>query len=128
MSIRDIVRSKAANGEFRTKIVEIDGERILVKQPSVRGRNDLMELATKENGKIDMAKFLIWGLINNCYIPDDAKGKDGKKDPDAGQKIWEDTDFDSLMAQPAGGWIDELGTVAAELLNVDEDLGNEESN
>ena len=128
MSIRDIVRSKAANGEFRTKIVEIDGERILVKQPSVRGRNDLMELATKENGKIDMAKFLILGLISNCYIPDDAKDELGNRDPDAGLKIWEDTDFDSLVEQPAGGLIDELGTVAAELLNVDETEGNEESN
>ena len=126
MSIRDNLRSKATNGKFRTKIVEVEGERVLVKQPSVRGRRDLMNKATKENGQVDLAEFLIWGLINNCYVPEDAKGADGKKDPDAGKRIWEDTDYDSLMEQPAGGTLDELGSVAAELLNVEE--GNGKSN
>ena len=128
MSILDNIRSKAANGVFRTKIVEVDGERILVKQPSVRGRSDLMDKATKENGKIDMAEFLIWGLINNCYVPEDAVDDKGKRDASAGKKIWEDTDYASLMALPAGGMLDELGTVAAELLNVDGEEGpNEDS-
>ena len=52
MGIRDNLRSKAASGKFRTKIVEVDGERVLVKQPSVRGRRDLMNKATKENGQV----------------------------------------------------------------------------
>lgn len=128
MGIRDNLRSKAASGKFRTKIVEVDGERVLVKQPSVRGRRDLMNKATKENGQVDLAEFLIWGLINNCYVPEDAVDDKGKKAADAGMQIWEAADYDSLMEAPAGGLLDELGSVAAELLNVEGEEGpNEKS-
>lgn len=108
MSKRDVLRSKTVGGakKFRSKIVTVDGEDIEVRQLSVRDRLDVYNRSTK-NGVLDPLQFQIWSIIATCYVPDTR------------EKLFDDADYDSLMEQPTGGFVDQLSEAAIDMLNAE---------
>jgi hypothetical protein len=106
MSKRDALRSKTvgAKKNFRTQIVTVDGEPVEVRQLSVRDRLDVYNRSTK-NGQLDPLQFQIWSVIATCYVPE------------TNEKLFEDADYDSLMDQPTGGFVDTLSEAAVNMLN-----------
>lgn len=113
VNLRDKLRAKTVgkSPKFRKEIVTYDGDEFEIRQPSQETRKELFEKAKTPDGKVDNFTALVWGVINQTYIP-------GTE-----EKVFEETDFDSLMARPAGGFIDSFGAVALSLLNVEDDMG-----
>lgn len=113
MSKRDTLRSAVLGKKptFRSEIVEYEGEKFEIRQPTNKARRDLFKKATDESGKIDMMDFVMWAVIYNTYEP----GTD--------TTVFEESDYDVLANLPAGGVVDKLGEVASKLLNVEDDTG-----
>ena len=123
MSVRDELR-KATLGtkvEFRKKVVNYNGMDFEIRQPSVKARSELFKRCTDDKGKVDLMNFLTWSVIFNTYVPDDAKDADGNPSPDAGKLVYEEGDYATLVEKPAGGFMDQFGEIASELMNVNED-------
>jgi hypothetical protein len=112
-SIRDGLLSTKV--EFKSKIVTVNGVEVEVRQPSVKSRRDLMKRAT-DGGSVDLALFMVWGVIFNTYVPA------------TNELVFDEMDFDALMEKPVGGFIDQLSEAASEMMNVDEDLENKAKN
>lgn len=110
MSNRDVLRSKmlGKTPEFRKEVVEFEGEKYEVRQPTVKARSDLFKRAMREDNKVDMMDFALWAVILNTY---DNEGK----------LVFEEGDYNVLIEQPTGGLLDKLSEVATKLLNVEED-------
>jgi len=108
MSKRDAIRSRTVGGKknFKTEIVTVDGEEIEVRQLSVRDRLDVYNRSSK-NGVLDPLQFQIWAVIATCYVP-------GTK-----ERLFEDTDYDSLIDQPTGSFVDQLSEAAINMLNAE---------
>jgi len=98
-----------AKSEFKNKIVKYKGIEVEIRQPSYKARKEVMQRAM-EGDKINTLEFLVWAVIENTYV----KGTN--------ERVFEDTDYDSLVEKPVGGFMDKFGEVAAELMNVEEDL------
>ncbi len=79
-----------------------------VRQPSIRQRNQLYDKCRDKDGNLDTMEFVLQSLIEFVY------------DPESGEHIFEQTDRDALLAQPAGGFVDQFTGVAMELLTLEE--------
>lgn len=126
MSYLSKLRTKATNVDFRSVTVNYDGDDYMIKQPSIQGRQKLVDNATIKgkdgaDDALNSSEFLVWGVIENTYVPDDLKDEAGKRDKDAGKRIWNAEDHDVLMDQPAGSLIDKLGEALNKLSGDDED-------
>lgn len=106
----------------RTTIVEHNGYKLEVRQPSLGARNAIYKAAQisaesdaeSPNGKakhkvqvnFDLGKMQIIAVIACTYFPE------------TDTKVFNDLDFETLTSQLAGGGIDKLVTAAMDLLNV----------
>jgi hypothetical protein len=110
MSKRNALRSAILGKSpvFRKEIVEYEGEKYEVRQPSYKARKELFNKCMDENGKIATGEFLTWGVIYNTYVPD------------SDELVFEESDYDVLMSMPSGGILDKLGSVASKLLNAED--------
>lgn len=112
MANRDELRSITVGKKpaFAKEIVEWEGKKFEIRQPSIRSRRELRSKATSvKDGDVvvDFFNFLIWAVIENTFVPD------------TDEKVFEETDYDLLMDFPTGGFMDTFGEVAAKLLNVE---------
>lgn len=78
--------------QYKTRDIEYEGEKVVFRQPSQKIRKNLVKQATK-NGDFDAIDFQVRLVI---ALTEDDKGK----------KVFEDTDYDSLMDQPSGGFLE----------------------
>lgn len=111
---RDALRAATigAAHEFRQKVVDLgDGIQVLVRQPSVGARSDVRKRCTtiSANGTadFDIFDFLIWSVITCTYTVDTK------------ERVYSDEDYAALRECPTGGFLDDLGAVASEMMNVD---------
>ena len=102
-----------SKSNFKSKNVEVEGVEVEVRQPSMKRRRDMQKSATDDNGEFDSTKFLVYAVIYFTFYP-------GTND-----LVFSPDDFDKLMEQPAGGWVDQIGEQASELINSEQ--GKEES-
>ena len=113
MTTRDEIRSKTVGSKkvFRSEKLSYNGMEIEFRQPSIRLRKEIHDRSIKEGkedeGKVDLWTYMVWSVIYCSFVP-------GGK-----ELVFEDGDFENLMDQPAGGFVDEFSTKIAELLNVD---------
>lgn len=90
------------NARVRVVEVEINGKkvRVGVRQVSIKQRNELRRIATSSNPDA--------GLRADVQAVIDAA-----VDPDTLEPLFERAHFDSLLAQPSGGWVDVVAREAA---------------
>jgi hypothetical protein len=126
-SNRDLLRSKTLGRavQFRTNTVdyfpeiytEVDGKpvfqgfeetpiKVMVKQPSVKERNKLVAACKDETGKLDEMEFILQAAIMFTF------------DPETGERLYDAKDYDVLAEQPAGGFVDQFGGEAIQMLNL----------
>ena len=115
MTTRDEIRSATVGSPkiFRKEILEHNGTKIEFRQPTVRTRKEINDRSQKDAegdnviGKIDLWSFMVWSVIYCSFVPG------------TNEKVFEDGDFENLMEQPAGGFVDEFSTKVGELMNVE---------
>jgi hypothetical protein len=121
-SLRDILRNAVlgAKPNFKTSVVEVDGQKYEIRQPTNKQRSVIMKSSRVENSKgekeADDLMLTLNAIIALTYVPDTE------------EKVFEPTDYDMLSSLPAGGITDKLGNKAIQmLLNVGEDEVGKES-
>lgn len=130
--LRDKIRSKTvgAKTKFANETLEIDGVEVEVRQPSVKTRSVLMKMSRdpkKAKGmdtdnisaddvlsSLNYGKMQVLSVIYCTYVP----GTD--------ELVFDESDYDALINQPAGGFVDDISTVAMNLMNAkpEEDAKN----
>ncbi len=115
MTSRDKLRaaSVGAKKNFRNQIVEWGDVEFEVRQPTVGAKSEIMRKARvpmtdnpeEAIGKIDYAAMQAWSVIFCTFVP----GTD--------ERLFDDTDFNSIIDSPSGGYVEKLGRAAMELLN-----------
>lgn len=103
-----------ANTKFQRKQVIIEGETFEVRQPSLKERGEFrkkaMTLVSDDDGKgqadFDIFEFQINAVICLTLVPD------------TDEKVFSESDREAFEASPAGGWFDQLASVATALCNV----------
>jgi len=103
MSLQNI-RAKTIGAKKQFKEIEFDfeGEKVFFRQPTRGQFRDIQKLSVKDDG-FDFTAYQVWSVIRLTY---DAKG----------ERVFSDADFESFMAEPTGGWLDEFSTKAMEAL------------
>ena len=115
MTLREKLLSNGA--QFRTKTVKLGEDEVLLIQPSVGRRNEIIKKATDltisktgQDMDIDLTKLAIYSIIE-CV-----------RDPKDNKKIFEETDVKFLSETAEGTYIvDKLGEAVTELMNVEVD-------
>ena len=97
-SIRDKIRAATVGAEKTalSKIVEVGGQKIEVRQPTIKGREDLRlrSLVKDGDGTLDFVAYQIWCVILFSYVPD------------TNERVFEKTDYESLAGQISGSFVD----------------------
>lgn len=103
-SLKDTIRNLTVGKkvDYKTVEMEYEGYKVVFKQPSQKIRRELFEKATKGE-KVDLVALQVWTVIALTYDTE-------------GNKVFDDADFDTIMNQPAGGFIDLFAEKAIELL------------
>lgn len=91
--------------DFKSEKVEVGDQEIEVKQLTVGDRNKLIENCKGTNG-VDGLKLQVHAVIMTAY------------DPESGEKVFGPGDYDTLIQQPSGGFVDTLSTVAFRVLGI----------
>ena len=116
MSLKDTIRQATigVKAEYKTKEITYNGEKVVFKQPSQKVRRDIIEKSTKPDGNIDSVALQSWCVI---YLTYDEKD----------QKVFSEGDFDTLMENPVGSFVDKFAEVAIELMGNPEEKDGEEA-
>lgn len=109
-SLRDRLRAKTLGAPKKRdeKIVEIDGEEFLVRQPTVAQRSEILRRSKATTGdveRIDVGEMQVWSVIFCTYTPE-------------GEQVFEEADYSALKNMPTGGFLDRLAAVAMRLMNA----------
>jgi hypothetical protein len=111
-----------ANTKFKRETVIINGQAFDVRQPSLKERGEFrkkaMKIGSNDEGRgtadFDIFEFQINAVISLTLVPD------------TDEKVFEESDREAFEASPAGGWFDQLASVATELCNVsDSEIKND---
>ena len=107
MSDRDAIRKATlgAKKNFKTEVVAFNGVEVEIRQPSHKARKNLIKKVRDDQGNVDPFDFVVWATIENVYVP----GTD--------EKVFDPEDYDMLMEQPTGSFLDEFGEKAVEIFN-----------
>lgn len=111
MSLKDDLRKLTVGSKSEYKTIQIDfkGSVVVFKQPSLRQRKDIITKSVGEDREIDGVSMQVWSVI---YLTHDSEGN----------RVFDETDYDSLMEKPAGSFVDTFAESAMKLLgNMEED-------
>lgn len=108
-SMRDKIRSATLGKktQFRSKIFEYEGFEVEFRQPNLRDRKALLDHAKNGKGEFDMIEFIVWSVILNTYIPG------------TNEKVFDENDYEVMMQQNTGSFVDQFGTEISELMNTE---------
>jgi len=112
-SLRDRMRAATLGAGHKRKeeTVEIDGQTFVVRQPTVAERSQILKRSKANTGElenVDISEMQVWAVIYCTYTPE-------------GERVFEDADYEALMNQPSGSFVDALATAALRLMNVAEE-------
>ena len=96
--------------KFSETEFEIEGQKVLLRKPSIKERNELQQMAVKDDdGKMsfDALAFRIQAIISLCIGVADRK------------PIFSRSDYDTLLSYPTGSWVDKISEKIDEVLYVD---------
>jgi len=106
---------------YRTETFEWNGKVYEVRQLGVGERGELMRKVSLKGRTeeemmqhIDATEMQIWSVIYCVF------------DPETGERVFEEDDYEALLAMPSGGFVDLAAKVAGNLMNVkpEEDAKN----
>jgi len=86
---------------------EKESVKVEVRQPSIKVRNELIKRCMDKDGNMDNMEFMVQSAILLVY------------DPDSGEPLFTKEDYDSLISQPSGGFVDQFSAEAMGLLSVE---------
>ena len=108
--LRDVIRSATVGSkkQFRKKTVKIEHIEIEVRQLTLEeSDNNVMEAIDMTTQKVDALKLKLKSVIASCYVPG------------TNERVFEDTDYDSLKSTAYGGYVDTLWLAINELQKLD---------
>ena len=99
---------------FRSRIVEFDGMEIEIREPSVKTWGLILKAAMGMDGeegknKTEIDKYLIWSVIYCAFVPQ------------TDEKIYEETDYETLETFPKSGFVGEFAEIAMDMMNSDQE-------
>lgn len=111
-SARDKIRAATVGSSdiVRSKIVKIKDVEIEVHQPTIEQSQIIEQKVSAVDGHTDVTKRILWTVIFLSYQP-------GTK-----TKVFEPTDFDTLLKKPTGGFVETLFLEICALSNTDVDV------
>ena len=109
MSNRDELRAATlgAPKQFAHEIIEWNGCRFELRQPSVGDRNRLVKQCMDDKGKPDALELMTRSVMACTFVPDTQ------------EKVFDETDYDALVTSPSGGFVDRFGEKIMGLVYVD---------
>jgi len=115
MSIKDIRSATlGAQNKFRTEKVEHEGIEVEVKQLSYAGRTALLENC-RTNGELDTLKLQVFAVIHTVV------------DPESGDQVFSEADYETMVEQPSGGYVDTFSKAAFKVLGLSEEESAEKN-
>jgi len=119
MSIKDDIRKETVgkSKDFKKKEIKINDKlSVVVKEPSVAQRTKILQKSKVQSAQangdfdtIDTGKMQAYAVIECTYTPD-------------GEKVFDEADLDSMLNSPSTAkWLDKVGEVALNLLNVQDE-------
>ena len=117
MSTRENIRNKTLGAKkgFKSKEVECEGVKAEVRQPSIKRRKEILNSVTDEDGNVDGGDLIVWAAIYCTF------------EPGGNERVFSEEDYDAFLEQPTGGFVDEFGQAALELMNVSAEGKNSEN-
>lgn len=114
MTERNALRAKLlASPSYRKTSIDLDGDAVWIREPSVGESRDLAQKCKSKGGEIDQLEYALRAVL--------ALTCDGD-----GKRIFDDADYDALAAQPvAGSIVGKLTAAFAELIGGSSDLGKD---
>ena len=111
MTNRDKLRkiTLGVDPTFKKEIITYNGQEFEIRQPSIKARAELRQKCIKgtgENLDVDIFEFLVWSVIQNTYVPN------------SDEKVFDDEDYDTLVSNPTGGFMDTFAETAAKMVNI----------
>lgn len=103
--------------QYKTVPYDYKGTTVYFKQPSQRVRSNIFEKATKTGSdgkdKVDGIALQVWAVIYTLSSED-------------GKLVFSEHDFDRLMDEPAGGFVDTFAQQAVKVMGVEDEEGKVE--
>lgn len=104
-AIRD--KTLGAKKGFKTKNVQLeDGTEVEIRQPSIKRRKEIMNAVTDEQGNVDGGDLVVWAAIYCSFVPGE------------NETVFSEEDYEALLEEPTGSFVDDFGQAALELMNV----------
>lgn len=102
---KDTIRTAIfAAQQFKSKVIDIFGQSVEIKQPSIGELLGLTSGDDKEKQKLAVAQI----LINYAYVPD------------TNEHVFDKADYDSIVNLPSGAWVGNVITAWTELVGSEE--------
>ncbi len=98
----------AAKKNFKNEIVDWEGEKFEIRQPSVGTRGEIMQRAreSEESVSFNVGAMQIWMVIYCTYIPG------------TNELVFTEEDYANLNEHPTGTFLDKFVGVATRLVNM----------
>jgi len=114
--LKSKIRAKTIGSRkaFKYKIVEFEDVEIEIREPSVKVWGQILKSVMgmegdNTAGKMEYDKYLIWSVIHCAFVP----GTD--------EKVFEDTDYETLESFPRRGFVGEFSDIAMDMMNADQE-------
>lgn len=107
-SIRDALL--ASRPDPLSCLVDVGGQRVLVRQPTVAQRDRIQASATVD-GHCSPGRLAVYAALE-CTV-----------DPETGARVFQDVDAVQLLGLPTGSFVEVLGVKALELIREAEEKG-----
>jgi len=113
VSKRDSLRKLTVGAEkdFANEIVEYNGDKFEIRQPSVSVRSKILKKASVSDdfddfGKVEFDKMQIYAVIYCTYVPD------------TDERVFDESDIPALKDQPTDSFVDDFAAAAMSLMNA----------
>ena len=113
-SVRDKLRSATLGKktQFKSKVFEWEEMEFEFRAPNLKKRQVLLKKAKDKNGDFDIIQFIVWSVIECTY------------EPGTNDTIFEHEDYDALMEQGSGSFVEVFGAEISELMNAQDEAAD----
>lgn len=116
MSVKDIRSATiGSQNKFRSEKAKHGDIEVEVRQLSYADRTALLEKCT-EGEKLNTLKLQVYSVIYTVH------------DPETGERVFDESDYETMVEQPSGGYIDTFSKVAFKVLGLNTEEGEVEKN